>query len=286
MTLISSVPNIIVGTAANISFVEFFLKAAPYVVVATVVTLWLGARMFGIRRLETEQEQAEANLQVASFDEQDGIESWGFFWFGVVMLLLFIVTIATTSVLPVISDLEMGFVAMAFAGIMLVRYKHEADQFYRAIDWDLIGFFMALFVVINVMEHAGVLDAIGRVLAYVISWGATQGTAAVLLASAAFSSVTDNIPLAAMLARILTNLGTPINAPPDSLADPLWWAVIFGANLGGNLTPIGSASTLVAVTIIHRNKIPLSFSAFVKAAFPFAVVHIVLATIYVLLFLS
>ena len=78
------------------------------------------------------------------------------------MLVLFIVTIASTSVLPVISDLQMGFVALAFAAVMLIRYKSEADRFYRAIDWDLIGFFMALFVVINVMEHARVLDAIRR----------------------------------------------------------------------------------------------------------------------------
>jgi Na+/H+ antiporter NhaD/arsenite permease-like protein len=285
LTLISSVPNIIVGSAANISFFEFFIKAAPYVVVTTVVTLWMGAKLCKIRSLETAEERAAAALQVANFDENDGIESWGFFWFGAAMLVLFILTIATTSVLPVVSDLEMGFVAIAFAMIMLLRYKHSADEFYRALDWDLIGFFIALFVVINVMEHAMVLEAIGVVLAKIIGLGETSGTAAVLLASAAFSSVTDNIPLAAMLSRILTSLGTQINAPPEA-ADPLWWAVIFGANLGGNLTPIGSASTLVAVTIMHRNKLTLSFAGFIKAAFPYAVAHIVLAVIYVLLFLG
>jgi Na+/H+ antiporter NhaD/arsenite permease-like protein len=60
---------------------------------------------------------------------------------------------------------------------------------------------------------------------------------------------------------------------------------VFGANLGGNITPIGSASTLVAVTIIHKQKIALSFAAFVKAAIPFALIQIAIATIYVLAFL-
>lgn len=285
LTLISSVPNIIVGSAANISFIQFVYASAPYVVVATILTLAMGAYLFQIRALRSDEEKAAAKQQVAGFDENDGIESWGFFWFGAAMLTLFIMTIATTSVLPVISDLEMGFVAMAFAAIMLLRYKSEADDFYRALDWDLIGFFMALFVVINVMEHAGVLGAIGVVLAKVISWGDTAGTAAILLASAAFSSVTDNIPLAAMLSKILVGLGTPINTP-DSPASPLWWAVILGANLGGNLTPIGSASTLVAVTIIHRNKLKLSFADFVRTAFPYAVMQIALATVYVLVFLK
>ena len=62
--------------------------------------------------------------------------------------------------------------------------------------------------------------------------------------------------------------------------------LIFGANLGGNLTPIGSASTLVAVTIMHKQKLNLSFAGFVKVAFPYAIVQLVLATIYVLAFLT
>ncbi len=65
----------------------------------------------------------------------------------------------------------------------------------------------------------------------------------------------------------------------------MWWSVVFGANLGGNLTPIGSASTLVAVTIIHKHNLKLSFGGFVKKALPFAVVQIVLALAYVLLVL-
>ena len=61
--------------------------------------------------------------------------------------------------------------------------------------------------------------------------------------------------------------------------------MIFGANLGGNLTPIGSASTLVAVTIIHKNKLPMTFGGFVKLAAPYAAAQIALATVYVLVFL-
>ena len=278
LTLISSVPNIIVGTAAGISFIRFLSVAAPFVVVATIATIWMGAKVFGVKRLAGDTEREEAAQLVAGFDENDGIESNSFFWFGSIMLLLFIITIATTSVLPYISDLQMGFVALAFAGIMLLRYKSTADQFYRALDWDLLGFFMALFVVINVMEHARVLDVIGIGLAKVIDLPGVLGPGLILIASAAFSSVTDNIPLAAMLAKILGNLGTESTSP-------LWWSVVFGANLGGNITPIGSASTLVAVTIIHKHKLPLTFAGFVKVAIPFALMQLVLATAYVLVFL-
>ena len=281
LTLISSVPNIIVGTAAGISFVTFFLKASPFVAVATIVSLVIGAKVFGIRSLVTREERAEAARLVAGFDENDGIESEAFFWFGAFMLILFIIAIATASVTPYINDLGMGFIALTFAIVMLIHYKHEVDTFYQTIDWDLLGFFAALFVVINVMEHAEVLALIGMGLERMIALGPSLGTGAILVSAALFSSVTDNIPLAAMLAKIIGDIpmaGGGIRPPTD----PLWWAVIFGANLGGNLTPIGSASTLVAVTIIHKQKIPLSFVSFVKKAVPFALAQIVLALIYVL----
>ncbi len=276
LTLISSVPNIIVGHAAGISFVAFFFAAAPYVAVATIATIALGAAKYGIRRIRDPADRRIAAELVSSFDETDNIDSPGFFWLSAAMLVAFIASIAATSVLDY--PLGMGFVAMAFGVIMLLRYKASVERFYRSIDWDLLLFFAFLFVVINVMEHAHVLAAIGAGLAHVIALNEMldgAGTATTLVASAAFSAVTDNIPLAAMLAKILQNL--------QPLDDPrLWWSVVFGANLGGNLTPIGSASTVVAVTLMHKHGLSMSFGQFVRAAFLFAAAHIALAVLYVL----
>lgn len=274
LTLISSIPNIIVGTAAGISFVEFFYKAAPYVVVATIATLFMAQRVFGIQKLANDAEREEAAELVASFDENESVRSRPFFNFSWTLLGLFIVGIATASVTPVISDLGMGFVAMAFAVVALIRLKAEPEKAYVAIDWDLLLFFSYLFIVIHVMEHAEVLHLIGGGIAKLIALGDVGGPLALLWSGSIASSVTDNVPLAAVLAKILA--GTPADSN-------LWWATIFGCNLGGNFTPIGSASTLVAVAIIHKNKLPMSFGAFVKRAAPFAVVQLVLASAYVLL---
>jgi len=278
LTLISSVPNIIVGKTAGIEFVDFFIKAAPYVVVATLVTLWMGAKLFKIQSLKTEDERTSAKTLIAGFDENEGIESPAFFRFGALMTFVFIGTVAMTSQLPVVKDLGLGFVALAFAGIMLVRFKSVADRFYKAIDWDLLFFFVCLFAVINVMEHALVLNLIGDWLKPILGLGDSAGPAALLVASAAASSVTDNIPLAAMLAKILGGI-PEMASNPDS---PYWWAVIFGSNLGGNITPIGSASTLVSVTIIHKYGLKLSFAGFVKVAIPYAIVQLALGVVYLL----
>lgn len=280
LTLISSVPNIIVGQAAKISFMTFLFKASPFVLVATVLTILIGTKIFRIRGFQSEDERVSALELVVSFNPSDSIENKSFFWFSTFMLGGFIITIASTSFLPLIKDLGMGYVALSFALLMLIRFKSQVDEFYKAIDWDLIGFFVSLFVVINVLEHAKVLDFIGEGLALLIGTpGSLFGTGALLVSSAIFSSVTDNIPLAAMLAKILGGL--------DIASDSsLWWSVIFGANLGGNLTPIGSASTLVAVTIMHKYKLPMSFGGFIKTAAPFAFIQILIACLYVLLILS
>jgi Na+/H+ antiporter NhaD/arsenite permease-like protein len=180
-----------------------------------------------------------------------------------------------------LDELGMGFVALFFAGLALWFYKHDVDTFYKAVDWDLLGFFASLFVVIYVMEQAEVLAIIGKGLQEMLALPPQAAQASLLISAAAASSVTDNIPLAAVLAKILAT--NPIVVGPDGSNpdSPFWWCVIYGANLGGNITPIGSASTVVAMTIIHKNKLPLTFVGFVKVAAAFAVVQIFLAIGYV-----
>jgi len=131
-------------------------------------------------------------------------------------------------------------------------------------------------MVINVMEHAGVLKAIGSGIVLLTELGPRAGPLALLWSSAIASSITDNIPLAAMLGKILFQLG-------EQTTSAHWWSVIFGSNLGGNITPIGSASTVVAVTVLHKFGIPLSFLGFVSKAFIFALAQLLLATGYIIL---
>ncbi|MBI1286238.1 MAG: hypothetical protein GC178_01555 [Flavobacteriales bacterium] len=275
LTLISSVPNIIVGNTAGISFVTFFMISAPYVLLATVATILLASRLFGINRLKTEKEKNEAEKLINDFDEKEGVDSESFFIIGWIAFLSFILVLATTDIIPYINQLGIGFVAMAFGVMMLLKVKNRTEATYQVLDWDLLFFFAFLFVVIGAMEHAQVLGLIGGFVVKLMSLGDVGGPLALLWASALASSVTDNIPLAAMLAKTMSSL--------PEFAQGFWWSVIYGANLGGNITPIGSASTVVAVTIIQKNNLNLSFVGFIVKAVPFALVQLFLASVYVYL---
>ena len=126
------------------------------------------------------------------------------------------------------------------------------------------------------MEHAGVLTMIGDALRGPLGSGRAGGSLALLWASSFASGVTDNIPLSAVLAKVLSGFSFDY----QSL---LWWSLIFGAGLGGNLTPIGSASTVVAMTILKREGHAMTFMDYVKIGAPIVLVQLALATGYLFL---
>lgn len=275
LTLISSIPNIIVGNTAGISFVQFFLIASPYVALATAVTVIMAKRKFDtIEKLTDPQAIKTAAARVNEFDENEVVTDRRFFYVAWAGMLCVILGFALQGQIPVLRDLGLEAVALGAAALFLLLFApHNVEEALNTVEWSLVLFFASLFVIIGVMELAGVLEAIGNGLGMLINLPGMAATAAVTWSAAAASSVTDNIPLAVVLAKILSLKGAPATSS-------LWWSVIFGANLGGNITPIGSASTVVAMTVIKKQNVDLSFMGFVKLALPFAVVQLVIATAY------
>ena len=116
-------------------------------------------------------------------------------------------------------------------------------------------------------------------LKYVLTTTGEAGPYLLLWASAILSSMTDNIPLSAVLAKAIAS--PDLAAVLEESGGSLWWSIIIGANLGGNISPIGSASTVVAFTIFRKEKIPITFMEFVKIGGIFAVGQLLLGTIYI-----
>ncbi len=275
LTLISSIPNIIVGKAAGISYVQFFLVTAPYVAITTAVTMILARKMFGptVHPLTGQAEKVHHKALVMAFDEWDTVKDRRFFYTAIVGVVLVILGFALKDQIPILRDFGIEIVAMLAAVLMLLLHADNVEHDLDDVEWSLVFFFVGLFVVIGVMDRAGVLGWIGHLLGWIT---ARTGAYGLMWLTAGFSSVTDNIPLAAMLAKIFG----PTLEIAQELPATQWWAVVFGANLGGNITPIGSASTVVACTIMKKHGIKIGFMEFVKVGGVFAVAQLVLATAY------
>jgi Na+/H+ antiporter NhaD/arsenite permease-like protein len=184
-----------------------------------------------------------------------------------------ILAFALKPQIPILRDFGIEVVAIGAAVIMMLLHAKDVEQDLDNVEWSLVFFFVGLFIVIGVMERAAVLLKIGELLDRLTTH---TGSIGLMWLTALFSSVTDNIPLAAMLAKIFGPTPEAAAAlPPDQ-----WWAVVFGANLGGNITPIGSASTVVACTILRKHDLKVTFFDFVKIGGVFAAAQLVLASGY------
>lgn len=278
LTLISSLPNIIVGNTAGISFARFFIISAPYTVAASAATIFFARWYFPeTRPLNSLEKSKAAADRVAEFDPEEAVQDRRSFWTAWVGMGLVILGFAFQSQIPILRDMGLEAVALGAATIfLLLQAPHDVEATVDTVEWSMVLFFASLFVIIGVMDLAGVLSAIGGLLTALLRLPTSLAWTAVLWGSAGASAVTDNIPLAALLAKILAQMRVPADGG-------LWWAVLFGANLGGNLTPIGSASTVVAMTVMKKEQIELSFKEFVRLAFPFAGLQLLLATVYLLL---
>jgi Na+/H+ antiporter NhaD/arsenite permease-like protein len=282
LTLISSIPNIIVGTAAGIKYTDFLIVAGPYCLIAFVATLYLVRYLFKIKPLSNEVEKAKAKVMVDAFDEWETVEDRTFFYLSALVLCAIILGFALHSSIPVLNQMGLEVIAIIGATVMLVIYPTDVEGVLNEVEWTLVLFFLGLFTLLGVMEHAGVLTMIGELLKTPLSAGETIGPIAMMWSSAFFSGLTDNIPLAAVLAKVLEGFQSNI-AELDWFADyghMLWWSLIFGAGLGGNFTPIGSASTVVAIGILKKEGHNVTFMQYVKIGAIVVLVQLTLATGY------
>lgn len=282
LTLISSVPNIIIGTEAGISYMTFVYTMSPYVAVATAGSIGVSWYLFPetFQKRLTPEQQSEKEDRVQEFDEWDTVEDQTFFNVSVICVIGFIASFALHGVVPIIRDLPLEWVALGFATLMLIIYPAKVEDTLEKVEWSLIFFFIGLFTVIGVMREVGVLGQIGLFLKDYLAAGEYRGPGYLMWASTALSSVTANIPLAAMMSEIIGGMELTMDK------NGLWWGLVLGSNLGGNITPIGSASTMVGVTALRREGISFSFMQFVKKGLCFASLQLVLATFYLAVLIS
>jgi Na+/H+ antiporter NhaD/arsenite permease-like protein len=182
----------------------------------------------------------------------------------------------------VLKDMGLEVIAILGATVMLVIYPTDVEGVLNEVEWTLVLFFVGLFALLGVMGKAEVLAMIGEWLETPLSSGSFFGPMAMMWSSAFFSGLTDNIPLAAVLAKVLSNFQSQIGdlAWFAEYGHLLWWGLIFGAGLGGNFTPIGSASTVVAIGILKKEGHNITFMQYVKIGAIVVLVQLTLATAY------
>ncbi|SDJ03271.1 ArsB/NhaD family transporter [Nonomuraea jiangxiensis] len=269
-TLVGDPPNIIIASRAGLSFNDFLIHMAPMVIALMAVFLVLCWLMFG-RRFRYDPERA---AQVMALNEREAIADRRLLWQSLAVLAL----VMAAFVLHPVLHYEPSVVALLGAGALVAITKVRTEQALAEVEWPTLVFFAGLFVMVGALVNTGVIGALSQGAVTATAGRLELATMGLLGGSAVLSAIVDNIPYVATMSPIVERLVQAEGG--DGPGQVLWWALAFGADLGGNATAVGAAANVVVLGIAARNGTPISFWQFTRYGLIVAVVTVVLVAPY------
>ena len=234
-TLVGDPPNIMIGSAANISFNTFVYHMGTITLVSWLAVLVALKFLF---RKELAEKPADTTLEVVEIKDPR-------LWKASIAILCIMVVF---FILHNALHWDPWFVAaLGMTGLLLVSRRLLMDNALKHVEITLLVFFLGLFMVIGGVEHSQFLQWVGQFITPFVESDLLFATIVLIWVAAFLSAVIDNIPFtAAMIPIILGMEQQGINVAP------LWWGLSMGAGLGGNATHIGSTANVFIVTISER----------------------------------
>jgi Na+/H+ antiporter NhaD/arsenite permease-like protein len=272
-TLIGDPPNILIGSFAKLSFLQFVEHLTVICVICLVVTMvyylwWYKKDYLKAEVKDVERTIAYLREEYRITDTKLAIMSLGMLGFTI---FLFVVH-GVLHMAPSIAALTGAMFLLAISGVDIVEMlEHE-------VEWPTLVFFIALFMVIAGAEETGLIQMIAEWVRDVSGGNLTLAVIMVLWVAAIASAFIDNIPFTATMLPIVAFLNQSMNVPNDVL----WWSLALGACLGGNGTMIGASANVVTVGMMEKAGYHVSFLHYMKVCFVPMLVTVVLAMFYLL----
>ncbi|MBL6934684.1 MAG: ArsB/NhaD family transporter [Alphaproteobacteria bacterium] len=279
-TLIGDPPNILIGSATGLTFMQFMTNMGPLSVIVLIVMVPL-FKLLWAKGLIADEKHRE---RVMGFREADSIKD-------VVLLKKSLTVLALVIAGFIIGEqyhVLPGTTAMLGAAILLLVVSwgetehnqaarlHEAMQ---EVEWPALFFFIGLFVIVAGVEHAGMLTILGKALTE-FTGGDLEATAyATLWLSAVVSAAVDNIPFVATMIPLVESMEPAFGG--RDIMEPVWWSLALGACLGGNGSLIGAAANVMVSGLGARAGYPISFFTFLKIGMPLMLLSVAIAHLYV-----
>ncbi|AVQ46051.1 hypothetical protein C7M60_09735 [Clostridium botulinum] len=271
-TLIGDPPNLMIGSAAGLSFLDFVKNLAPVIIIILAVTL-LGIKQLYKNSMKTSEEDKK---KIMALDESKAIRDRSLMRKCLTILFLTLVGFLTHGYL----GFESATIAIAGSAILLAISKVEPDEILQETEWGTIFFFIGLFIMTGVLEDVGIMEVLAQKTLSLTKGNLVMTGIFVLWISAIASAFIDNIPFVATMIPLIKAMGTMGGMD----IAPLWWALSLGACLGGNGTMIGASANLVVIGIAEKSGYKISFKNYFKLGFPVMIVSIIICTAYLLLF--
>lgn len=271
-TLIGDPPNIMIGSAVGLNFMDFIMNTTPLILVILPITTLIFAWLYR-KKLHTSKEDKE---KVLKMDEFAAIKDHKLLLKSLIVLGLTIVGFLLHGAL----GYESATIALAGATMLLLVSGVRPEKVLEEVEWKTIFFFGGLFIMVGGIEEAGIINMIAQGVIDVTHGNPLLTMLAILWVSAIASAFIDNIPFVATMIPMIKDLG----AITGMTLSPLWWALSLGACLGGNGTIIGASANVVASGMAEEMGHKITFKEYMKISFPIMLLTIVISTVYLVLF--
>lgn len=269
-TLIGDPPSIVIASRAGLSFNDFLIHLAPIVVIIMGVFIALLPRLFPGAFAVDPARVAD----VMSLEEREAIRDPALLIKCVAVLVAVLVGFVSHSVIHTAPSL----VALLGAGILVVISGLEHGDYLSGVEWETLLFFAGLFVMVGALVKTGVIHQLARFATEATGGNSLLATMAILVVSFVASGFINNVPYAATMAPIVGQLVPSIANSGHQQA--LWWALVLGTDLGGNLTAVGASTNVVVLGIARRADNPISFWEFSRKGAVITSIALVLCAIY------
>ncbi len=267
-TLIGDPPNILIGSAAGLDFMDFLVNLGPVVLLIlgvfllTMVVLFRGT-------LQVPDERREAALEAT---EERIVRDRGLLLRTLIVVGLTLLGFLAHSAL----GLEAATIALLGATVLMLVSRLDPHEMLREVEWSTLFFFVGLFMLVEAVVQVGIVGGIATMVANATAGHEGATAMALLWFSAGASAIIDNIPYTATAIPVVHQLVAG-GMPPDAL----WWSLALGACLGGNLTIVGASANVVVANLALRGGHPIRFGQFLRYGSIVVAESLLISSVYV-----
>ena len=278
-TLIGDPPNILIGSALQLSFMDFVYELTPVVIITMVVLIAAFDLICG-RRMSASEQDRQAVMQL---NEKEAITDRRLLHKSLTVLSVVIIGFISAEHLHIAN----GTIAVAGAAVLLLLYtfgdrhderEHKVEEAFGLVDWTTIFFFAGLFAIVYGLEESGVLALMGHKFIEITDGSIQKAAMIVVWLSAFVSTAIDNIPFVATMIPMIKSMETSLGGREAMM--PVWWALSLGACFGGNGSLIAASANVIVAGMAQREGHPIHFMRFLIWSIPVMLISVLIAAVY------
>lgn len=267
-TMCGDPPNIIIGTSLHFAFFDFITNTGVIAGISLILTIFYFYFVFRKELLQSSGEKISPDQYP---DPKDAITDKTGFIISTIIFLCAVALLITHAQ----TGLTVAFIGLFIALATLLTSMKHAKEILSKVDYKTLLFFVGLFIVVGGLEETGILKIIANFIGKISNGNIKLMVGIIIWISAIASAFVDNIPFAATMIPIISDLA----AAPGVNIRVLAWALSMGTDIGGSATPIGASANVVGTSVAAKNGHPIGWGEYCKKVAPATILVLILSTI-------